>query len=217
MSDKQSNLTDKEMEDLQSIVTDTLASVCAMADKHNIDRDSMLKYFADMLTAFTEVASIQNYETNHTCNCQRNSNSRDNEPCYRCDSRKENREVKIVTVSDLIKILDTKENRYGATGKPRILNLSLNGNFAGSIENVKLDGYGDGLITDVTMEITSSKFTTTNADMIRNMSDEELADFLDIVGEDGISSQYADVPCDCCCEKTECSKCWKDWLKSEAE
>lgn len=63
MSDKQSNLTDKEMEDLQNIVTDTLASVCAMADKHNIDRDSMLKYFSDMLTAFTEVASIQNYET----------------------------------------------------------------------------------------------------------------------------------------------------------
>ena len=57
----------------------------------------------------------------------------------------------------------------------------------------------------------------TNADRLRNMSDEELAEFLDIVGEDGISSQYADVPCDCCCEKTECSKCWKDWLQSEAE
>lgn len=57
----------------------------------------------------------------------------------------------------------------------------------------------------------------TNADRIRNMSDEELAEFLDIVGEDGISSQYADVPCDCCCEKTECSKCWKEWLQSEAE
>lgn len=66
MSDKQSNLTDKEMEDLQSIVVDTLASVCVMADKHNIDRDSMLKYFADMLTAFAELASIQNYETKHT-------------------------------------------------------------------------------------------------------------------------------------------------------
>ena len=145
MSDKQSNLTDKEMEDLQSIVTDTLASVCAMADKNNIDRDSMLKYFADMLTAFAEVASIQNYETNHTCNCQHNSNPRDNEPCCRCDSKQ------------------------------------------------------------------------TNADKIRNMSDEELAEFLDIVGEDGISSQYADVPCDCCCEKTECSKCWKEWLQSEAE
>lgn len=57
----------------------------------------------------------------------------------------------------------------------------------------------------------------TNADRIRNMSDEELAEFLDIVGEDGISSQVCDIPCDCCCEKTECSKCWEDWLQSEAE
>ena len=90
MSDNQRNLTDKEMEDLKNIVTDTLANVCAMADKHNIDRDSMLKYFADILTALTEVASIQNYETNHTCNCKHNSNSRDNEPCCRCDSRHTN-------------------------------------------------------------------------------------------------------------------------------
>jgi hypothetical protein len=90
MSDKQSNLTDKGMKDLQSIVTDTLASICAMADKHNIDRDSMLKYYADMLVAFTEVASIQNYETNHTCNCQHNSNSRDNEPCCKCGRKKTN-------------------------------------------------------------------------------------------------------------------------------
>lgn len=80
MSDKQSNLTDKEMEDLQNIVTDTLASasVCVMADKHNIDRDSMLKYFSDMLTAFTEVASIQNYETNRT-NADRIRNMSDEE------------------------------------------------------------------------------------------------------------------------------------------
>lgn len=78
MSDKQSNLTDKEMEDLQRITTETLASVCAMADKHNIDRDSMLKYFADMLTAFAEVASIQNYETNHT-NADRIRNMSDEE------------------------------------------------------------------------------------------------------------------------------------------
>lgn len=81
----------------------------------------------------------------HTCDCQHNSNTRDNEPCCRCDSRH------------------------------------------------------------------------TNADRIRNMSDEELAEFLDIVGEDGISSQCTNLPCDCCYEKTECSKCWKDWLQSEAE
>ena len=90
MSDNQRNLTDKEMEDLKNVVTDTLANVCAMADKHNIGRDSMLKYFADVLTALTEVASIQNYETNHTCNCKHNRNSRDNEPCCRCDSRQTN-------------------------------------------------------------------------------------------------------------------------------
>lgn len=69
---------------------------------------------------------------------------------------------------------------------------------------------------DEYFEIVESK-EQTNADRIRNMSDEELAEFLDIVGEDGISSQYADIPCDCCCEKTECSKCWKEWLQSEAE
>ncbi len=36
------------------------------------------------------------------------------------------------TVNDLIKLLDTEENRYGgATGKPREINISINGNFCG--------------------------------------------------------------------------------------
>lgn len=114
MSDKQSNLTDKEMEDLQSIVTDTLASVCAMSDKHNIDRDSMLKYFADMLTAFTEVASIQNYETNHTCNCKHNSNSRDSEPCCRCDSRQTNADrIRNMSDEELAEFLVGFKNTFG--------------------------------------------------------------------------------------------------------
>lgn len=107
----------------------------------------------------------------------------------------------MITVNDLIKILDTEGNRYGgATGKPRMLNLSLNGIFAGSIESVKLDGYGDGLITNVTMEITASKFTTTNADRIRNMSDEELADWI----------YYHNT-------KFSSEKQWLEWLQSEAE
>ncbi len=121
--------------------------------------------------------------------------------------------MKIVTVSDLIKILDTKENRYGATGKPRILNLSLNGNFAGSIESVKLDGYGDGLVADVTMEITSSKFTTTNADRIRNMSDEELLDFIcsiETYEEGSVKTIRNGIAM---CSVTEIEK----WLQSEAE
>ena len=78
MSGKQNDLTDKEIEDLQNITTNTLASICTMADKHNIDRNSMLKYFAVMLAAFTEVASIQNYETSHT-NSDRIRNMSDEE------------------------------------------------------------------------------------------------------------------------------------------
>lgn len=142
----------------------------------------------------------------NNCNCKHSSNPRDNEPCCRCDSRKENREMKVVTVNDLIKILDTEENRYGgATGKPRMLNLSLNGNFAGSVEAVKLDGCGDGLITDVTMEITSSKFTTTNADRIRNMSDEELAKWFDTVTKDVLGGS------------TWNKNGWLKWLREESE
>ena len=94
------------MEDLKNIVTDTLANVCAMADKHNIDSDSMLKYFADMLTVLAEVATIQNYETNRTCNCQHNSNSRDNEPCCRCDSRQTNADrIRNMSDEELVEFL----------------------------------------------------------------------------------------------------------------
>ena len=39
-----------------------------------------LKYYLDLATK----------EKAHTCNCKRNSNSRDNEPCCRCDSRHTN-------------------------------------------------------------------------------------------------------------------------------
>ena len=78
MSGKQNVLTDKEIEDLQNITTNTLASICTMADKHNIDRNSMLKYFAVMLAAFTKVASIQDYKFNHT-NADRIRNMSDEE------------------------------------------------------------------------------------------------------------------------------------------
>lgn len=178
MSDKQSNLTDKEMEDLQSITTDTLASVCAMADKNNIDRDSMLKYFADMLTAFTEVASIQNYETNHTCNCQQNSNSRDNEPCCRCDSITANmNKAKVDSLEIIARTLDDKpyyELKYRQVGKK---DYSIG---YSSYDLKTVLGY-----IDTYFEIVESD-KQTNADRIRNMSDEELAEFLATVTSDAI-------------------------------
>ena len=99
-------LTEAESEDMAIIVSKTINEICLFSDKHNIDRDSMLKYFADMLTALTEVASIQNYETNHTCNCQHNSNSRDNEPCCRCDSRNTNADrIRNMSDEELVELI----------------------------------------------------------------------------------------------------------------
>ena len=48
-----------------------------------------LKYYLDLATK----------EKAHTCNCQHNSNSRDNEPCCRCDSRQTNAD-RIRSMSD---------------------------------------------------------------------------------------------------------------------
>ena len=63
-------------------------------------------------------------------------------------------EMDKVTVSDLIKLLDKEENRRGgATGKERILSIKVNGKFIGCITSAKLDGWGDGLITDVCLEV----------------------------------------------------------------
>ncbi len=72
-----------------------------IGSKHIIDgKEAVVTEIHDPMTAncmasypmvfFEEVASTQNYETSHTCNCQHNSNSRDNEPCCRCDSRQTN-------------------------------------------------------------------------------------------------------------------------------
>lgn len=58
-----------------------------------------------------------------------------------------------VTVSDLIKLLDKEENKRGASGKERILSIWVNGEFLGYITSAKLDGWGDGLITDVCLKI----------------------------------------------------------------
>ena len=61
--------------------------------------------------------------------------------------------MKNVTASDLIKLLDKQENKRGASGKERILSVKVNGEYIGYITFAKLDGWGDGLITDVCLEL----------------------------------------------------------------
>lgn len=55
----------------------------------------------------------------------------------------------------------------------------------------------------------------TNADCIREMSDEELAEFIDRCEMGDID--YAKTFCDLCNGQYECDQCRLDWLKQPAE
>lgn len=58
-----------------------------------------------------------------------------------------------ITVNGLIKLLNKKENKRGTSGKERMLSIKVNGEYLGYITSAKLDGWGDGLITDVCLEM----------------------------------------------------------------
>lgn len=75
-----------------------------------------LKYYLDLATK----------EKAHTCNCQHNSNSRDSEPCCRCDSRHTNadrirnmsdEELASVLFSGCIDSMDLEECPYASESK----------------------------------------------------------------------------------------------------
>lgn len=58
----------------------------------------------------------------------------------------------------------------------------------------------------------------TNADKIRNMTDEELADFIQRVQIGDFSNpDYGKTFCDMCDGQYECDDCLKSWLKQTAE
>ena len=56
------SLSDEELEDFNPIVIDSIRKICVFSDKHNFDRNSMLAYFADTVKAFSEIATIENFE-----------------------------------------------------------------------------------------------------------------------------------------------------------
>ena len=68
------------------------------------------------------------------------------------------KKMKTVTVNDLIKLLDRDENKTGASGKEKMLSLKVNGEYIGYVTYAKLDGWGDGLVTDVCLEISTERF-----------------------------------------------------------
>ena len=63
-----------------------------------------LKYYLDLATK----------EKTHDCNCQHNSNSRDNEPCCRCDSKQTNADrIRNMSDEELAEFLITFKNIFG--------------------------------------------------------------------------------------------------------
>lgn len=63
-----------------------------------------LKYYLDLATK----------EKTHDCNCQHNSNSRDNEPCCRCDSKQTNADrIRNMSDEELAELLITFKNTFG--------------------------------------------------------------------------------------------------------
>ena len=69
-------------------------------------------------------------------------------------------------------------------------------------------------VNGVSCKITMEK-PQTNADRIRAMSDEELAEFIDRCEMNDID--YAKTFCDLCNGQYECDQCRLDWLQQPAE
>lgn len=105
-----------------------------------------------------------------SCNCQHNSNSKDNEPCCKCDNITTNiNKARVNSLEIIARMLDDKpyyELKYRQVGEKDC-------SIGYSSYDLKIVlGY-----IDTYFEIVESD-KQTNADRIRNMSDEELADWL---------------------------------------
>lgn len=155
-----------------------------------------LKYYLDL--AIEEKA--------HTCNCQRNSNSIDNEPCCRCDSKvSENNDTKnkVTSLEIIVRMIDNKpyyEIKYKKVGE----DYYHVGYSSFNIDNVLK-------WRDECFELVDVKVT--NADRIRNVSDEELTDTL---FNSCLEVMHIDE-CPYVDNVGMCKKCILEWLKSEAE
>ena len=137
------------------------------------------------------------------CNCQHNSNLRDNEPCCRCDSKvSENNDTKnkVTSLEIIVRMIDNNpyyEIKYKKVGE----DYYHVGYSSFNIDNVLK-------WRDECFELVDVKLT--NADRIRNMSDEELASWYVIKCEIMMGIK---------CQKPykTCKDCILEWLQSEAK
>ena len=162
-----------------------------------------LKYYLDLATK----------EKAHTCDFQHNSNSRDNEHCCGCDSKvSENDDTKnkVTSLEIIVRTIDNKpyyEIKYKKVGE----DYYHVGYSSFNIDNVLK-------WRDECFELVDVK--ATNADRIRNMSDEEMAERI-AGGSNFNCADYCDSFSDGCafrCNMKERElELTLKWLQSEAE
>lgn len=164
------------------------------------------RYEKEIAEMFLKV--FDDSEEKISCNCQHNSNSRDNEPCCRCDSRQTNAEiVKVDSLEIIVRMIGNKpyyEVKYRQVGKE-----DYSVGYSSYDLNIVL-----GFIAEY-FEIVE-RDRQTNADRIRNMSDEEMAEFN--LCPHMVNWKKGNY--DTCVhpnDKDACKKCMLEWLQSEAE
>lgn len=154
-----------------------------------------------------------NGSINSTCNCQHNSNPRENEPCYTFDCRTAKiNKARVNSLEIIARMLDDKpyyELKYRQVGKK---DYSIG---YSSYDLKTVLGY-----IDTYFEIVESD-KHTNADRIRNMSDDELASVLFSGCIDSMDLEECPYASESELDNNKirkiCKKCTLDWLQSEAE
>lgn len=162
-----------------------------------------LKYYLDLAAK----------EKAHACNCQHNSNPRENELCYTFDCRTAKiNKARVNSLEIIARMLDDKpyyEVKYRQVGKK---DYSIG---YSSYDLKTVLGY-----IDEYFEIVESD-KQTNADRIRNMSDEELASVLFSGCIDSMDLEECPYVSESELDNNKirkvCKKCTLEWLQSEAE
>lgn len=57
--DKEKHMfTEEELDEIYDVVIDTINKICEIADKQNLDRDNLLKFYSNLVHNVTEYSTI---------------------------------------------------------------------------------------------------------------------------------------------------------------
>lgn len=62
MAKETEGLTNKEFADFNEVVQNTLNALIDCADKHNIDRNSLIQYFCAIFGTMAEISTFEHYK-----------------------------------------------------------------------------------------------------------------------------------------------------------